>query len=1287
MKPLNMRTFLFLSLVGAAQTLFAHDPLKLEFVANKGQWHPNVKQRIAINNGAVFMESGFITYAFADPEEWKKTHEYSQWTLDQKANFSVSAHAWQMEFLGENEVIPQGEEVQSHYYNYFNGNDPSKWAGHVPVYHASKYSNLYNNIDLRAYSSSGRFKFDFIVKAGGDPSIISYTYRGPDAVRLVEGKLVIETSVGDFIENKPFAFQIIQGQMVEVACNYTYQNGVVGFAFPNGFDSSKELIIDPELIASTLSGSSVTNYGHSATFDLEGNIYTGCISFGVGYPTTNGAFQEDFGGGGRDFGISKLNPEGTDLFWASYVGGSQDEYPHSLIVNNLQQVYVYGSTTSSNFPTVPGSYDSSFNGVADIVVVKFSEDGSELVGSSFIGGSASDGQNQAGVNYGDSYRGEIVLDMDEKPLIVSFSSSENFPASNSAYQSDLTGVNGLQDVVVFRMTSNLTTIEAATFLGSSESDTGYAIREASNGNIYVAGMAGNDDFPVTPGAYQTTYLGDTDLGWSTVAMDAFVACLNHNLTEIEYSTFLATDDQDQIFFMDLDNDENVYVYGQGGVDMPIIGNVYANPNSTQFITKFTPDLSEILVSTQIGSGSGGGDLGGFDFVPVAFLADHCNNIYISSYNAYAVLDLEQELYSTGGFYLAVFTENLEELEFATMYSENHVDGGTSRFDKNGTVYQGVCSGGNFTTTPDAWSNTQGSWDIGVFKIDFDVSGVNSAISGSDVVGCAPFEVNFSNYSTGDTFIWDFGDGNGSNEAEPSHIYNEPGIYEVSLIATDSLSCNIADTSYFDIVISVPVDYIPDFTYTYDCVSQTVLCTNNTGFDFLSYVWNMGDGTVIEDVNAEHTYSNPGNYQITLTAIDQGCLSDSTVAEDITVFDEVVAVIGNDDLVGCIPFEVDFENNSGGITFTWDFGDGSPLQTGLNVSHTYETAGEYIVTLFVEGNDECPGADTTSSEVVVMTPNPIESLFTVSQTDECSLLLISTDNQSTGDNLTYQWSIDDIPVSTNENLQEDLDAAGIHTITLVITDNVCDQTDEFIQDVSVIDEIDLQLQPDLPFCYHDDELLIQAAEPGLDAQFLWSTSETSSAIAVNAPGVYSVEVVWNNCSGRDTVEVVEIPAQILLENVSFCEGSTTYLTIPYEGSNQYEWCNGESGQNISTDQDGQYCYQFIDEYGCIQNGEINVYMQDFNASLYIPNTFTPNNDGVNDVFEAKGVDISEFTMSVWNRWGDEVFTTNTMDIPWTGNFKNNGTHYVQDGVYTYTITYRGICSSEQKQEVGTVLVIR
>src|SRR5690606_9157627 len=113
----------------------------------------------------------------------------------------------------------------------------------------------------------------------------------------------------------------------------------VSFSFPNGYDVSKELIIDPVVIASTLSGTPgfSSNYGHGATFDLAGNVYSHAIAFGSEYPVTTGAIQMNFGGGSTDIAISKYNPTGTDLLYATYIGGNGGDYPHSTITTQFEE--------------------------------------------------------------------------------------------------------------------------------------------------------------------------------------------------------------------------------------------------------------------------------------------------------------------------------------------------------------------------------------------------------------------------------------------------------------------------------------------------------------------------------------------------------------------------------------------------------------------------------------------------------------------------------------------------------------------------------------------------------------------------------------------------------------------------------------------------------------------------------------------------------------------------------------------------------------------------------------
>lgn len=1269
---------------------FAHKRPALEFVENLGQWHENVLYRVNYQGGSVFLENGALTYQFMHPDDRLALHDLSQASFEEQMAYMIRFHAWKMNLVGSLDATIQAEDEQSYYYNYLRGNNPLNWKSNANIFKAVRYNGIYNGIDLRVYNRGANLKYDFILAQGADPQQIVLDYSGLDAMQLDDGNLVLRTSIGEVLESAPYAFQVINGIMTEVECYYVLEDNQVRFEFPNGYNADYKLTIDPELIAATLSGSTgEDNYGHTATFDIEGNIYTGCIAFGTGYPTSDGAFQESYAGGGwgTDIAISKLNPEGTELLWASYIGGTGGDYPHSLITNDFGEIFVYGSTNSEDFPVTSGAYDEDYNGGnSDIVIAHFSADGTELVGSTYIGGSGDDGRNAYSVNYGDTYRGEIILDPNNKPVIASFSSSDDFPTTFNVFQPDLAGA---QDGVVCKLNDNLSNLETSTFLGSEQNDSAYGVRVASNGDIYVAGMAGADDFPVTAGAYQTDYLGGGEF-WGGGEADGFVVILSATATTMIAGTYYGTEDEDQIFFIDLDTDENVYVYGQGGVDMPIIGDVYSNPNSPQFIAEFTADLSDIEVSTQIGGGTGGGEWTTYDMVPIAFLVDHCNNVYISSHNANGDLPLTADaLYSEIGdqFYLAVLTEDLEDLEFGTRYTSNHVDGGTSRFDKNGTVYQAVCSGGGFATTADAWATDQIPWwDIGVFKIDFDVSGVNSAITGSDVTGCAPFEVQFSNFSVGDQFFWDFGDGTTSTEFEPSHIYLEPGSYEVSLIASDSLSCNVADTSYFPITISVPTDFEAEFDWEVNCEDMSITTTNLTGLDFLEYIWDMGDGTILEEYEVTYYYEEPGTYEVTMQAIDNGCDDDEVIVQEITIYDQVVAALDNDDQEGCAPFEADFSNNSAGVTFTWDFGDGSPLENGSDPTHIYNTPGEYEVTLIVTGNANCPGADTTYATVTVVPAPFINPLMDVQQIGQCELTTVSATNISEGDDIDILWDFGDGEQSTEDVVEHIYDVPGTYVITLTISEDICDQEMSITEEVEVIEALDLGLSPDASICYYDDGATLTADEFPWPTTYEWSTGETTQSIYVTEPGVYTVTATSNNCEGQDAITVSLVAEQYDQFEMWACEGTTTYVAVPGGGSYDYAWCTGEAAEGIFADQPGDYCYTFVDDFGCLQEGNIHLFHIDHEANLYIPNAFTPNNDGVNDVFQPVGTEVRDYEISVWNRWGDLVWQTNDQFEPWIGNYQG-GDHFVQDGMYTYKVIYNGQCNAEKIVKVGYVVVLR
>ncbi|NNK81224.1 MAG: hypothetical protein HKO93_06985, partial [Flavobacteriales bacterium] len=564
----------------------------MEFIENLDQWHSNVLFRTAAGGGSVFLENDGISYSFFDASQSKDLHELQFADKETQDAYSINGHAWKMILLNSLEANISGESEREHYFNYFIGNDPSKWASRVPAYGMVRYEGIYEGIDMLIYSSEGNFKYDFIISAGNNPDQIKMNYEGLDFMSVEEGNLILGTSIGEFSEKHPFAYQLVNGAKVEVQCEFKLEGSQISFEFPEGYDSSKELVIDPELIAATLSGTTgfQSNYGHCAAYDIEGNIYTGCVAGGADYPATPGSFTQSYGGGVWDIGISKLTPDGSDLLWATFLGGENSDYPHSMIANDAQELYVYGSTSSDDYPTTPAAYQTSFGGLNDIIITHLEADGSALVGSTFIGGSDSDGRNVNSINYGDAYRGEIFLDYDNDPIICSSSASSDFPTLFNAYQSV---PEGEQDAVLLKMNPTLTSLSISTFIGGPEGDVGFGVRTSTDGSIYICGGAG-DGFPVTSDAYQTAFLGGGGFGGE---FDGFICKFDSEGSNLLASTYFGTDETDQAFFIDLDFDENVWIYGQGGADIPVSDGVYSDEGGGLFVSKFTPDLDELLVST------------------------------------------------------------------------------------------------------------------------------------------------------------------------------------------------------------------------------------------------------------------------------------------------------------------------------------------------------------------------------------------------------------------------------------------------------------------------------------------------------------------------------------------------------------------------------------------------------------------------------------------------------------------------------------------------------------------
>ena len=1054
--------FLFLHL-----STSAHDN-ELNFIKNLGQWDSKVNYKVNLQGGHLFIENQTLTYVFHDAHNLHHIHEleHEKGNDFNPLNHKIDAYAFKVDLLNSNDAaIIEPHNQRKEYYNYFIGNDSNKWAEKVPLYKDISYKSIYNGIDLNLYSKGLNLKYDFIVSPNSDPNQIQLKYNDAEQAQIINGALHIDIGFNTIIEQKPFAYQNINGKKIEVKCSYVFNNNILSFEFPNGYDPNHELIIDPELIAATLSGSTATNYGHSATYDNEGNIYTGARNFGVGYPATTGAFQLNYGGGGTDIAISKLNPDGSELIWASYIGGNSDEYPHSMFVHN-NELYVMGSSNSPNYPTTSNAFDNTNNNT-DIIITHFSSDGSNLIGSTFIGGSGIDGYNNNNLDqFYDQYRGEIIVDNEGNAIVSNFSQSADFPVTTGAYQTTLAGG---QDGVVFKITPDLSSLIWSTYIGGTGNDSAYSLRLANNGNVYVTGSAANSSFPTTNNAAISDFIGGEH--------DGFILELASDGSTIINSTFFGSDAQDQSYFIDLDSDGDVYIYGRNEGIIPISPSCYGNENSAQFIAKFDSNLENIIWQTTIGSGAltSGDTWTTFDFNPVAFMVDVCKKIYISGFSATSNLFVSEDpIQATGGFYEMVLEEEATAIHYATYYTGDHVDGGTSRFDPNGIIYQAVCSGGGFATTTEAFATNQSpSWDIAVFKIEL-VNPILSATASAEpsTSGCAPFSINFNNSSSPGAYIWNFDDGNTSSTTNPSHTFENEGIYNVELVVVDSATCSTTDTlilpieviggpdldlgedilicqdqsviieaiseeaeSYLwqdnstgqSILVNTPGTYSVEASNNGECTStesievaldpyvldlgeNIVLCENapsiniDAGSDAISYLWSTGENTQIINVTE-------GEYSV-LAISNVNCEYEDEIEVELQEFNFDISTSSVEE---CDPALITFNDlstvSNGEISnWYWDFGVETSIEENTSVNYT--NPGLYDVTLIIGTEEEC--FDTlVLSQHIQINPNPSANFeYSIEFQNNCDIGVKFNNQSESAD--AYFWNFNDGEVSTLSN---------------------------------------------------------------------------------------------------------------------------------------------------------------------------------------------------------------------------------------------------------------------------------
>jgi gliding motility-associated-like protein len=1086
----------------------------IEFIENKGQWDNRVKFKSEVPAGQFYIRSKGFTVVQHNTDDLDRMHDYYHDGVsgdNSKTGSNIlRSHAFTMDFAGalDNiEIVP--DKIQPHYNNYILGNDPSKWAGHCRIYLGLTAKNVYPGVDVRYYTEGGSLKYDIIARPGADISKIVLRYAGADKLELKNKQLVIKTSVGDVKEMEPLTYQIENNQRKQIAAKYFISGNEVRFDIKN-YNRNETLIIDPTLFFVSFTGSTGDNWGFTATYGPDGSFFGGGINLSSGYPVNLGAFQTTWGGGSSggndpsDMSIIRLNSTGTARIYATYIGGTGNDQPHSLVADNAGNLVIAGRTNSpltgtGSFPLLGGINDiiGANAGSWDIVVVKLNANGTAYIGSKRIGGSGDDGVNiKAGrsgassleQNYGDDGRSEVILDNSGNIYVASCTQSTNFPITPGALQ----GVNrGLQDGVVLKFNSNLSTRLFSTYLGGNGDDAAYVLSLAPNGDIYVGGGTSSDNnFPGnTAGTVGTSNHG---------GIDGFVSVISNDGTSITRTAYFGTSATDQVFGIQFDRAGFPYICGQTRGSMPAINAVFSNPGAPQFIAKLQPDLSAFVYRTTFGRPATTPNIS-----ITAFLVDNCENVYVSGWggaigngNAYqssgtsgmpTTPDAIQATTDGADFYFFVLEKNATSQLFGSYFGQNggltdHVDGGTSRFDQQGVIYQSVCAncggGAVFPTTPGVFGPSNGTsslpqpgCNMAMIKISFDFSGVDAGLQSiidgvpRDTAGCAPLTVDFRDtVANAVTYYWYFGDGSLPNPAitttpNITHTFNLPGLYQVMLIAEDSTTCNIRDTAYINIKVGNlpalldfnPVKLAPcdSLKYRFDNLS---IAPPVRPFTNTSFLWDFGDGSPLITTGSApvfHSYSAPGSYTVKLILVDTAyCNAPDTLTKVISIAPLVEAKFDTPP-TGCIPYTAAFTNTSlAGQTFIWSFGDGG-TSTAINPTHLYTTPGTYTITLIANDPNTCNLSDTITKTITVF-PIPTAD-FSFAPDPPVENTPTTFTNLSSPDAVNFKWLFgdgDSLVTTSRLPVNHQYNATGTYN-TCLVASNAAGCADTVCRDVRAV----------------------------------------------------------------------------------------------------------------------------------------------------------------------------------------------------------------------------------------------
>ena len=552
--------------------------------------------------------------------------------------------------------------------NLFEGSDPSRWITNASTWARLRYRNIYPGIDLVFYGNGGRLEYDFVVAPGADPGLIRMKISGDDAASETGHG---ELRIGGTV-HKPVLYQnLARGKSVVEGSFLALTPDTFSFRFAR-YDKTRTFVIDPaiSLLYSTYAGGIHNDQAYGMAVDAQGNTYITGWSASQDFPVTGNALQPVR----RNIGVYLYDVvvmkfnSSGSLLYSTFLGGAQNDQGSAVVANADGSVYVGGFTQSTDFPVTSNAYQSAAGGGLDAFLARISADGSQLLYSTYLGGA------------GDEALTSLLLNADGSLWMSGVASQAGLPVSASAFQQKPNGIdNSFAAKAQFDSNGNLQ-IPYLTFIGGSQSGQTNGPGEGwpsslavdTSGNVYYAGTTQSSDYPVTANAFEQP------------------VTLSHGC----------------------DNSPN--------------------PNTIGVVTKFSPDLSQMLYSTYFGGKTE--DQNGYPYCNEGITSIHLDpagDIWLYGYTAESDLPLtsnalSRQLNLTGNAngqdaFLGELSPDGTKLLYGSYLGGSGLDGAsTLAFDASGNLWLSGSSGStDFPTTSNAFQaqNTSGGYDFTLVELN------------------------------------------------------------------------------------------------------------------------------------------------------------------------------------------------------------------------------------------------------------------------------------------------------------------------------------------------------------------------------------------------------------------------------------------------------------------------------------------------------------------------------------------------------------------------------------------